>query len=48
MLGHDPRGFRLGLVWDVSDPSDMLWRNEMSVGGAPWMLVEGYHMTPVG
>ena len=37
---------RLRLVWDASDPNDRTWRNEMSVGGGPWTLVEAYHMTP--
>lgn len=44
-LGEPP--VRLRLVWDVSDPMDVVWRNEMSVGGAPWSLVEEYHCTPV-
>lgn len=43
-IGDPP--VRLRLVWNVSDPTDMTWRNEMSVGGAPWTLVEEYHMTP--
>jgi hypothetical protein len=30
---------RLRLVWDVSEPADMRWRNEMSVSGARWSLV---------
>jgi hypothetical protein len=34
---------RLRLVWDFTDASDVRWRNEMSVGGAPWFLVEEYH-----
>lgn len=38
---------RLRLTWDAADPGDLLWRNEMSVGGAPWFLVEEYHMKPV-
>ena len=37
---------RLRLVWDRSDPADMTWRNEMSVGGARWSLVEEYHCKP--
>jgi hypothetical protein len=24
----------------------MVWKNEMSVGGAPWSLVEEYHCRP--
>jgi hypothetical protein len=38
---------RLRLVWDVSDPLRLTWRNEMSIGGAPWSLVEEYRLTPV-
>jgi hypothetical protein len=37
---------RLRLVWDRTDPADMVWRNEMSVAGAPWSLVEEYHCRP--
>jgi Protein of unknown function (DUF1579) len=44
-LGDKP--VRLRLVWDVSDSDDIRWRNEMSVGGAPFTLVEEYRCTPV-
>jgi hypothetical protein len=44
-IGDQP--VRLRLTWDASDPMDITWRNEMSVGGGPWSLVEDYHMTPV-
>ena len=37
---------RLRLVWDASHPTDLTWRNEMSVGGGPWSLVEEYHCSP--
>jgi hypothetical protein len=40
------RPVRLRLVWDRSDPPEMTWRNEMSVGGAPWSLVEKYRCRP--
>ena len=43
-IGDPP--VRLRLAWDVSDPSDMRWRNEMSANGAPWSLVEEYHCVP--
>jgi hypothetical protein len=43
-VGHRP--MRLRLVWDLTDRTDMRWRNESSVGGAPWTLVEEYHCTP--
>jgi hypothetical protein len=44
-IGEPP--VRLRLVWDVSDPNAMVWRNEMSVAGAPWFLVEEYALTPI-
>jgi len=39
-LGDPP--VRLRMTWDVSDPPSLRWRNEMSVQGAPWTLVEEY------
>jgi len=44
-MGEPPVRFRL--VWDASNPNDMIWRNEMSVGGGPWSLVEEYRCTPI-
>jgi Protein of unknown function (DUF1579) len=38
---------RLRLVWDLTDPDDARWRNEMSIAGGAWSLVEEYHLTPV-
>jgi hypothetical protein len=38
---------RLRMVWDATDPTDLTWRNESSVDGGPWTLIETYHMTPV-
>jgi hypothetical protein len=35
------------LIWDLSDPERMTWRNEASLGGSPWTLVEEYACTPV-
>jgi hypothetical protein len=43
-IGDPP--VRLRLVWDRTDPADMVWKNELSVGGAPWSLVEEYHCRP--
>lgn len=43
-IGDPP--VRLRLVWDVTDPARMTWRNEMSVGRSPWSLVEEYQCTP--
>jgi hypothetical protein len=40
------RPVRLRLVWNMSNPREMAWRNEMSVGGAPWSLVEEYQCRP--
>jgi hypothetical protein len=39
-IGDPP--VRLRLVWDVTEPPNVTWRNEMSVGVAPWSLVEEY------
>jgi hypothetical protein len=39
------RPVHLRLTWDLSDPDDMRWRNEVSAGGA-WSLVEEYRCTP--
>ena len=44
-IGDPP--VRLRLVWNQSTPGRITWRNEMSVGGAPWALVEEYECTPV-
>jgi len=44
-MGESP--VRIRLVWDRSDPAGMTWRNEMSVGGGPWSLIEEYGLTPV-
>jgi hypothetical protein len=41
------RPVRILLVWDISQPDDMTWRNEMSLTDGVWTLVEEYHMTPV-
>jgi Protein of unknown function (DUF1579) len=38
---------RLRLVWDVRDPSAIIWRNERSVGGGAFTLVEEYHCEPL-
>ena len=44
-MGDGP--VRLRLVWELQSPHEMEWRNEMSVAGGPWSLVETYHCTPV-
>lgn len=44
-LGGGPVSLRM--VWDLTDPKAMTWRNEMSVGNAPFALVEEYALEPV-
>jgi len=38
---------RLRMVWDATDPADIVWRNESSLDDTDWTLVEAYHLTPV-
>jgi hypothetical protein len=38
---------RLRFTLDAKDPEAVTWKNEMSVGGGPWSLIEEYVMTPV-
>ncbi|MDD1676783.1 MAG: DUF1579 domain-containing protein [Methanomicrobiales archaeon] len=33
---------KLRFTWDARDPKGVAWKNEMSVGGAPWSLIEEY------
>jgi hypothetical protein len=42
----DNRSPRLRLSWDASDPNGVLWRNEMSLDGERWNLVEDYVIVP--
>jgi hypothetical protein len=37
---------RLRMTWDTSDPARLTWRNESSVDGRDWFLIESYTMTP--
>jgi hypothetical protein len=37
---------RLRMTWDASDPTRLTWRNESSVDGRDWSLIESYTMTP--
>jgi hypothetical protein len=39
-------GTRLRFTWDASVPAVITWRNEMSVGDGPWVLIEEYQMVP--
>jgi hypothetical protein len=44
---NDPHApVRLRLTWDLTDPADIVWRNEAAIGDGPWTPVEIYHMTP--
>jgi deazaflavin-dependent oxidoreductase (nitroreductase family) len=38
---------RIRLTWELAAPGTILWRNETSVGGGPWTLVEEYRCTPL-
>jgi hypothetical protein len=44
-IGTPPVQIRL--TWDFVDRAHPIWRNEVSVGGAPWSLVEEYVLDPV-
>jgi Protein of unknown function (DUF1579) len=37
---------RLRMTWDATDPADIIWRNESSLDGTDWTLIETYRMTP--
>jgi hypothetical protein len=34
------------LTWELSPQGSILWRNEMSLDGSSWMLVEDYEIEP--
>lgn len=36
---------RLRMVWDLSDSVAPTWRNECSIGGAPFSLIEAYALS---
>jgi Protein of unknown function (DUF1579) len=38
---------RIRLVWDLTDPNVLIWRNEVSIDGSPWALVEQYDCRPM-
>jgi hypothetical protein len=38
---------RLRFTWDVSDPFEIRWRNEMGLGEDQWFLIEEYRMVPL-
>ena len=37
----------LMMTWDASVPDLLLWRNEMSLDGEDWQLIEEYRMVPI-
>ncbi len=43
-LGDVP--VKLRFIWDAKNPKAVTWKNEMSVGGGPWSLIEEYALTP--
>ena len=43
-LGEGP--VKLRFTWDARDPKALTWKNEMSMGGGPWSLIEQYVLTP--
>jgi hypothetical protein len=43
--GSDPAKFRI--TWDVTEPGAALWKDEISVEGGPWQLIEEYTMVPM-
>ena len=38
---------RLRTVWDLTDPRQLRWRNEISPEGGPWLLIEEYTCDPL-
>lgn len=34
------------LIWDAGDPQALHWRNEASINGGPWFLIEDYVCVP--
>lgn len=37
---------KLRFTWDIHDSKAVTWKNEMSIEGGPWNLIEKYLMTP--
>jgi hypothetical protein len=44
----DDSPVRLRMTWDAANPARLTWRNESSVDGKDWFLIETYTMTPTG
>jgi hypothetical protein len=36
----------LKLTWEVTPDHTIIWRNEMSVDGSSWFVIEDYEITP--
>jgi hypothetical protein len=36
----------LRITWDLASPGEPTWKDEVSVGGGPWQLIEQYTMVP--
>jgi hypothetical protein len=44
-LGEAPT--RVRVTWELLAPGRVRWRNDCSIGGGPWTLVEEYLCTPL-
>ena len=44
-IGRPP--VRLRLSWHLADENTLTWRNEVSIQGAPFNLIERYLCTPI-
>jgi hypothetical protein len=42
----DDSPIRLRMTWDASNPAELTWRNESSLDGATWSLIETYRIKP--
>ncbi|HZD43127.1 MAG TPA: DUF1579 family protein [Methanomicrobiales archaeon] len=43
-MGDSP--VKLRFTWNAGDPNAVLWKNEMSMNGGPYQLIEEYVITP--
>jgi hypothetical protein len=39
---------RQRMIWNLTDPTAMTWRNEISFDGGPFSLVDEYEFTATG
>lgn len=42
-MGEGPVALRL--MWELTGPDELRWRNEVACGGGPWSPVEEYRLT---